>query len=102
MLLKGMVVKHSKNYKGKVRLLQEQATHEGVLCCMQKCLRFDFFTKKPALLADGWIAAKCAAWKIAAMSLIDGSNSQVYKWKLKDVRKAAINKALKQRKTVHL
>jgi len=49
---------------------------------------------------DEWSAAKCAAWKIAVMSLIDGSDSQVYKRKLKDVEKAAIKKALKRRKTV--
>ena len=70
------------------------------MCCMQKCLGFDFFTKKIALLADEWSAAKCAAWKIAVMSLVDGSDSQVYKRKLKDVEKAAIKKALKRRKTV--
>ena len=70
------------------------------MCCMQRCLRFDFFTKKTALLADEWSAAKCAAWKIAVMSLVDGSDSQVYKRKLKDVEKAAIKKALKRRKTV--
>ena len=68
--------------------------------CMQKCLRFEFFYKEPTLLANEWSAAKCAAWKIAVMSLIDGSNSQVYKQKLKDVKKAAIKKVLKQRKTV--
>ena len=59
-----------------------------------------FLQKKPTLLADEWSAAKCAAWKIAVMSLIDGSDSQVYKRKLKDVKKAAIKKALKRRKTV--
>ena len=63
--------------------------------------KFDFFYKKKAtLLADEWSAAKCAAWKIAVMSLVDGSDSQVYKRKLKDVEKAAIKKALKRRKTV--
>ena len=72
----------------------------GALCCMQRCLGFDFFTKKTTLLADEWSAAKCAAWKIAVMSLVDGSDSQVYKRKLKDVEKAAIKKALKRRKTV--
>ena len=46
---------------------------------MQKCLGFD---KKNTLLANEWSAAKCAAWKIAVMSLVDGSNSQVYKQKL--------------------
>jgi len=51
-------------------------------------------------LADEWSAAKCAAWKIAVMSLVDGSDSQVYKRKLQDVGKAAIKKALKRRKTV--
>ena len=35
------------------------------------------------------------------MSLIDGSNSLVYKQKLKDAEQAAIKKALKQRKAVH-
>ena len=69
--------------------------------CMQSCLGFDFFLqKKTTLLADEWSAAKCAAWKIAVMSLVDGSDSQVYKRKLKDVEKAAIKKALKRRKTV--
>ena len=69
--------------------------------CMQNCLGFDFFLqKKTTLLADEWSAAKCAAWKIAVMSLVDGSDSQVYKRKLKDVEKAAIKKALKRRKTV--
>ena len=62
--------------------------------------RIRFFYKNPALLADEWSAAKCAAWKIAVMSLVDGSDSQVYKRKLKDVEKAAIKKALKRRKTV--
>lgn len=62
-------------------------------------IRF-LFTKKTTLLADEWSAAKCAAWKIAVMSLVDGSDSQVYKRKLKDVEKAAIKKALKRRKTV--
>ena len=59
-----------------------------------------FLQKKATLLADEWSAAKCAAWKIAVMSLVDGSDSQVYKRKLKDVEKAAIKKALKRRKTV--
>ena len=62
-------------------------------------IRF-FLPKKTTLLADEWSAAKCAAWKIAVMSLVDGSDSQVYKRKLKDVEKAAIKKALKRRKTV--
>ena len=62
-------------------------------------IRF-FVQKKTTLLADEWSAAKCAAWKIAVMSLIDGSDSQVYKWKLKDAAKSAIKKALKRRKTV--
>ena len=66
---------------------------------MQKCLGFDFFTKN-ILLADEWGAAKGAAWKVAVMSLIDGSDSQVYKRKLKDVGQAAIKKARKRRKTV--
>ena len=68
--------------------------------CMQKCLKIRFFYKKATLLADEWNAAKFAAWKIAVMSLVDGSDSQVYKRKLKDVEKAAIKKALKRRKTV--
>ena len=68
--------------------------------CMQKCLGFDFLQKKTTLLANKWSVAKCAAWKIAVMSLVDGSDSQVYKRKLKDVEKAAIKKALKRRKTV--
>ena len=69
--------------------------------CMQKCLKIRFFYKKKAtLLADEWSAAKYAARKIAVMSLVDGSDSQVYKRKLKDVEKAAIKKALKRRKTV--
>ena len=34
------------------------------------------------------------------MSLVDGSDSQVYKWKLKDAGQAATKKALKQRMTV--
>ena len=67
---------------------------------MQKCLGFDFLQKKTTLLANKWSVAKCAAWKIAAMSLVDGSDSQVYKQKLKDVEQAATKKALKQRKTV--
>ena len=65
-----------------------------------KCLGFDFFTKKTALLVDKWSAAKCAAGKIAVMSLFDGSDSQVYKRNLTDVGKAAIKKALKRRKTL--
>ena len=74
----------------------------GVVCCVACRSVSDsiFFTKKTTLLADEWSAAKCAAWKIAVMSLIDGSDSQVYKRKLKDVEKAAIKKALKRRKTV--
>ena len=74
----------------------------GVVRCIacRSVSKFDFFTKKPTLLADEWSAAKCAAWKIAVMSLVDGSDSQVYKRKLKDVEKAAIKKALKRRKTV--
>ena len=68
--------------------------------CMQKCLGFDFLQKKTTLLANKWSAAKCAAWKIAAMSLVDGSDSQVYKWKLKDVEQAATKEALKRRQTV--
>ena len=74
----------------------------GVVRCIacRSVSKFDFLQKKATLLADEWSAAKCAAWKIAAMSLVDGSDSQVYKRKLKDVEKAAIKKALKRRKTV--
>ena len=75
----------------------------GVVCCIACRTVSDsisFYKKKTTLLADEWSAAKCAAWKIAVMSLVDGSDSQVYKRKLKDVEKAAIKKALKRRKTV--
>ena len=67
--------------------------------CMQRGLE-SIFTKKNTPLADEWSVAKCAAWKIAAMSLVDGSDSQVYKWKLKDVEQAATKEALKRRQTV--
>ena len=52
-------------------------------------------------LADEWSVAKCAAWKVAVMSIIDVSDSHAYKRKLKDVKQAATKKAFKQRRTVH-
>ena len=73
----------------------------GVVRCVAcRSVSDSIFLQKNALLADEWSAAKHAAWKIAVMSLVDGSDSQVYKRKLKDVEKAAIKKALKRRKTV--
>ena len=75
----------------------------GVVWCIvlhAEVSQNSIFLQKNTLLADEWSAAKCAAWTIAVMSLVDGSDSQVYKRKLKDVEKAAIKKALKRRKTV--
>ena len=60
----------------------------GALYCMQKIS--DSLLKKTIhatgffYLADKWSAAKCAAWKIASMSLLDGSGSPAYKRKLND------------------
>ena len=77
----------------------------GVLRCAAlhaDVSRIRFFTKKNTLLADKWSVAKCAAWKITAMLLIDGSDSQVYKQKLKDAEQAATKKALKQRQALRM
>ena len=67
----------------------------GVVCCIacRSALDSIFYKKTPTLLADEVSVAKCAAWKIAAMSLIDidGSSSLLYKQKLKDAEQAAIN-----------
>ena len=60
----------------------------------------DLIFFKNTLLADEWSVAKCAAWKISVMSLVAGSDSQVYKRKLKDTEQTATKKALKLRKTV--